>query len=57
MFSPSAITAEMMPMFRIASEVFHDPLNSALRVVPSSTNSSASSENRIGARQGLDLSA
>jgi hypothetical protein len=57
MFSPSAMTAEISPMFRMANEVFHDPVNRALLVVPSSMNSAASTANRMGARQELVASA
>ena len=49
--------ADIRPMFRIASEVFHDPENMPFLTVPSSRNRTARTANRMGARQGLDAAA
>ena len=53
MLTPSAVTAEIRPMLRMASELFHDPEKSAFETVPSSTKSTARTANSSGPRSGL----
>ena len=53
MLTPSAVTAEISPMFRIDSALFQDPENIAFETVPSSTISRITTANSSGARQGL----